>query len=56
MSKQTSKQIWVSPSKNGWTVKQPDNSKASAVTNTKAEAVKIAQEIARNQGLETKIQ
>lgn len=53
----SSKQIWVSPNQGGgWKVKQPDNSKASVITETKAEAVQAAQIIARNQGLETKIQ
>jgi len=27
-----SKQIWVTPTESGWKVKQPDNSKASAIT------------------------
>ena len=51
------KQIRVSPNgSNGWKVKQPDNSRASAIVNTKAEAIKTAQQIAKNQWLETKIQ
>jgi len=44
-----SKQIWVTPTNNGWKVKQPDNSKASALTSTKAEALNTAKEIAKNQ-------
>jgi hypothetical protein len=51
------KQIWVSPNQwNGWKVHQPWNSRASALTNTKQGAIQIAESIARNQGLETKIQ
>ena len=50
------KQIWVSPTANWWKVKQPSNSRASANTNTKAEAMQIARDIAINQWLETKIQ
>lgn len=51
------KQIRVSPNRNGgWKVKQPDNVRASLVTDTKAQAIDRAQQIARNQWLETKIQ
>ncbi len=51
------KQIRVSPNgDDGWKVKQPDNSKASAIADTKAEAIQIAEQIAKNQWLETKIQ
>lgn len=56
MTKQ-SKQIWVSPDGNdGWKVHRPGNERASALTDTKAEAQTIAESIARNQWLETKIQ
>lgn len=52
-----SKQIWVSPDgDDGWKVHRPGNERASARTDTKAEAKSIAESIARNQGLETKIQ
>ena len=44
-----SKQIWVTPTDNGWKVKQPDNNKASSLTSTKEEALNIAKEIAKNQ-------
>ena len=33
----------------GWQVKGAGNNKATAVTNTQAEAIKIAREIAKNQ-------
>ena len=46
------KQIWVTPTDDGWKVKQPDNSKASALTWTKAEAMNTAKQIAQNQWLE----
>lgn len=42
----------VTPHKDGWQVKGENNSKATKVTDTKAEAVDAAREIARNQGSE----
>jgi type IV secretory pathway TrbL component len=39
----------------GWAVKGAGNSKATKVTNTQAEAINIAQNIARNQQSDTKI-
>ncbi len=51
------KQIFVSPSKDwGWNVKKPGADRASAHTENKKDAITIAQKIAKNQGLETKIQ
>ena len=47
-----SKQIWVTPTDGWWKVKQPDNSKASALTSTKSEAMSAAKQIAQNQWLE----
>lgn len=47
-----SKQIWITPTDDWWKVKQPDNQKASALTNTKAEAFEIWRWIAQNQWLE----
>ena len=49
------KQIHVTYTWDQWEVKQPSNSKASALADTKAEAIKIAERIAENQWLETKI-
>jgi len=50
-------QIRVSPFGDNWRrVKNPLNSKASAVCDTKAEAVAIATEIAQNQWLELFVQ
>ncbi|CAC9597678.1 hypothetical protein [uncultured Gammaproteobacteria bacterium] len=40
---------------NGWAVKGAGNSKATRVTNTQSQAIKIAQDIARNQKTDTKI-
>lgn len=40
---------------NGWAVKGAGNSKATKVTNTKEEAIKKAQDIAKNQKSDTKI-
>lgn len=39
----------------GWAVKGAGNSKATAVTKTQAQAIEIAQDIARNQHSDTKI-
>lgn len=39
----------------GWAVKGAGNSKATRVTNTQSEVIKIAQDIARNQRTDTKI-
>ncbi|RUQ93708.1 DUF2188 domain-containing protein [Legionella septentrionalis] len=40
---------------NGWAVKGEGNSKATKVTKTQAEAIEIAENIARNQRSDTKI-
>ncbi|MDA3917632.1 MAG: DUF2188 domain-containing protein [Deltaproteobacteria bacterium] len=40
---------------NGWAVKGASNTKATKVTSTQAEAIKVAQGIARNQQSDTKI-
>lgn len=45
----------VVPHQNGWAVKGAGNEKATKVTSTQAEAIKIAQDIARNQKSDTKI-
>lgn len=45
----------VVPHPNGWAIKGAKNSKYTKITQTKAEAVKIAERIARNQGTDTKI-
>ena len=39
----------------GWAVKGEGNTKATKVTRTQAEAIEIAQDIARNQHSDTKI-
>lgn len=49
-------QIWVSPSDEGWRVHKPRAERDSAHANTKAQAIDIAERIARNQGLDTKVQ
>ncbi len=52
-----SKQIWVSPNHGaGWRVYRPGLSRDSAHAHTKEEAVDIAENIARNHGLDTKVQ
>lgn len=51
------KQIFVSPNNgDGWKVRVVGNQKASAVCNTKSEAVDRAKEIAENQKLELLVQ
>ena len=49
-------QIFVSPDGEDWKVKVVGNQKASAVCDTKAEAVERAKEIAQNQRLELLVQ
>jgi hypothetical protein len=51
------KQIWVSPDKgDGWRVHKPGAERDIAHTHNKFEAIQRAEEIARNQGLDTKVQ
>lgn len=50
------KQIFVSPDGEDWKVKVVGNQKASAILDTKAEAVERAIEIAKNQHLELLVQ
>lgn len=40
---------------NGWAIKGAGNTKATKVTRTQAEAIKVAEGIARNQSSDTKI-
>lgn len=49
-------QIFVSPNGEDWRVKVVGNQKASAICDTKAEAVERAKEIAQNQRLELLVQ
>ena len=42
----------VVPHGNGWAVKGEGNSRATAITNTKREAIDRAREISQNQGTE----
>ncbi len=49
-------QIFVSPNDESWKVKVVGNQKASAICDTKAEAVERAREIAQNQHLELLVQ
>jgi len=49
-------QIWVSPDQGDWRVHRPGGKGDSAHTDTKSEALEIAERIARNQGLDTKVQ
>lgn len=49
-------QIWVSPDNGDWRVHKPGAQKDIAHTQNKTEAMNIAERIARNQGLDTKVQ
>ena len=49
-------QVFVSPHGDDWKVKVVGNEKASALCDTKAEAVERAKEIAQNQRLELLVQ
>ena len=46
------KDVFVQPHANGWEVKKEGGKRASAVTETKAEAVKIGREAARKENSE----
>ncbi len=50
------KQVFVSPDGEDWKVKVVGNQKASAICDTKAQAVERAREIAQNQHLELLVQ
>lgn len=50
-------QIWVSPNQgNGWRVHNPNKDRDSAHMRVKSEALDIAERIAKNQGLDTRVQ
>ena len=49
-------QVFVSPDGEDWKVKVVGNQKASAICDTKSEAVERAKEIAQNQRLELLVQ
>jgi hypothetical protein len=50
------KQIWVSPSEDGWRAHKPGATRSIANTGTKQEAYDAAREVAINQGLELIVQ
>ncbi|MBR2677607.1 MAG: DUF2188 domain-containing protein [Solobacterium sp.] len=50
------KNQWVTKHTDGWAVKGEGNSRATAVTNTQKEAIKIAKDIAANQHSEVIVQ
>jgi len=50
------KQVWVSPSNNDWRVHRPGAERDIVHTDTKRDALNVAERIARNQGLDTKVQ
>lgn len=50
------KQIWVSPDNDGWKVKSAGSEKAYRHTGTKAEAVNIAHQVAKNNNAELIVQ
>jgi len=50
------KQIFVSPFNGNWKVKTVGNQKAAAICETKAEAIKVAIQIAKNNHLELTVQ
>jgi hypothetical protein len=53
----TCNQVWVSPNRgDGWRIHRPGSSRDSAHAGTKVEAMDIAESIARNQGLDTRVQ
>ncbi len=48
--------IWVTPHEEGWAVKREGAKKSTRVTQTKAEATKIAKVIAKNNEVELIVQ
>lgn len=50
------KQVWVSPSVDGWKVQSANAERAAAIVDTKAEAVEMAREIAINKKAELIVQ
>ncbi|KKQ87756.1 MAG: hypothetical protein UT09_C0010G0021 [Parcubacteria group bacterium GW2011_GWF2_38_8] len=50
------KQVWVSPNEDGWKVKSAGADRATAIVETKAEAVELAREIAMNKKAELIVQ
>jgi len=50
------KQVWVSPSDDGWKVKSAKAERAAAIVDTKAEAVELAREITINKKAELIVQ
>ncbi len=50
------KDVFVGPHKDGWQVKKAGNDKASAVTETKKEAVDLGRELAKKEQSELVIQ
>jgi hypothetical protein len=52
----SAKQVWVSPTDEGWKVKSANANKAAAIVETKAEAVVLARGIAINKGAELIVQ
>lgn len=51
----TRKNQHVVKHENGWAVKGAGNSKATKITSTQKEAIKVAEQIARNQKTDTKV-
>lgn len=50
------KNVWVSPRSNGWAVQREDSDRASKVAPTKAEAERVARDLARNDKVELIVQ
>ena len=50
------KQVWVSPNKEGWKVRSANASRAEGIYSTKSEAVKRAREVAENKHAELIVQ
>ncbi|OGY63244.1 MAG: hypothetical protein A3I89_01430 [Candidatus Harrisonbacteria bacterium RIFCSPLOWO2_02_FULL_41_11] len=50
------KQVWVSPSNEGWKVQSAKAERAAAIVATKVEAVELAREIAINKKAELIVQ
>lgn len=57
MTKKTNNnQIWFSPDQDGWRIHKPGSKRDIAHIDTKLEGLERMNQIARNQGLDTKVQ
>lgn len=54
--KTNNNQIWLSPDQDGWRIHKPGSKRDITHIDNKLEGLKIMNQIAKNQGLDTKVQ